>query len=260
MDLHDVGHGPRRARGHAAPGAMSGAVDRYPLRPPLSEVPARRNRRSGQSPGGVATYVEVDSPHGHDGFLINIDRMLQQHDHAVLGQGGEPMSTGDSRAWGNTTRAVATRRRWRSPPGGPTTVRRCAPVVWASSTFTTSTLDEARRRATMASRRVFSLAVLEPVGEGVRGDGIGALEEDRGCARVLVGHGIGGGDGAGVVLVGRSHRRPAAALLGYPNVPLQAVSTGSASTSRSSTVRSRGAFARCGDPGQDDDGVRRDAR
>ncbi|MGE0880166.1 MAG: homoserine O-acetyltransferase [Acidimicrobiia bacterium] len=75
MDLHDVG----RDRGglEAALARVHCPVLSIGIRSDLlypkyqqEEIAALVNRQ-----GGVATYVEVDSPHGHDGFLINIDQV-----------------------------------------------------------------------------------------------------------------------------------------------------------------------------------------
>ncbi|MCC6437015.1 MAG: PLP-dependent transferase, partial [Acidimicrobiales bacterium] len=50
-----------------------------------------------------------------------------------------------------------------------------APVVWASSTFTTSSLDEARRRATMARGECFYSRYSNPSVKAFE-DAVGALE------------------------------------------------------------------------------------
>lgn len=75
MDLHDLGRGrggvgPALARLRApvlAVGISSDAL--YP--PYQSEDLARGVRER----GGVAAYAEIDSPHGHDGFLLELDQV-----------------------------------------------------------------------------------------------------------------------------------------------------------------------------------------
>ena len=49
--------------------------DRHPLRHALPELPAEQIRDVLQSTGGRAEYVEIDSAHGHDAFLIDLDQV-----------------------------------------------------------------------------------------------------------------------------------------------------------------------------------------
>ena len=77
MDLHDVGRGPGR------PGARRMArircptlVDRHLERHALPGVPAAADPAScSPAPARPAEYVEIDSPHGHDAFLIDLDQV-----------------------------------------------------------------------------------------------------------------------------------------------------------------------------------------
>jgi len=75
MDLHDI------ARGR---GALEHAMSR--VRCPVLAVgissdmlyPAYQQRQIAETTttvGGVAEYFEIDSPHGHDAFLINGDQL-----------------------------------------------------------------------------------------------------------------------------------------------------------------------------------------
>ncbi len=76
MDLHDV------ARGRGALAARDGRVcapdpgGRHLERHALPGVPAASDRRHGRRRSvAVAEYLEIDSPHGHDAFLINGDQL-----------------------------------------------------------------------------------------------------------------------------------------------------------------------------------------
>jgi homoserine O-acetyltransferase len=75
MDLHDVGRG--RGGLHAAFArirvpTLTMGISSDMLYPPYQQRQIRDLLRAAGTP---ATYVEVDSPHGHDAFLINLDQV-----------------------------------------------------------------------------------------------------------------------------------------------------------------------------------------
>jgi homoserine O-acetyltransferase len=93
MDLHDLGRGR---------GGMDAAFAR--LRAPLLSVgvasdilyPPHQSREIvdlARSVGARATYAELDSPHGHDAFLIEFDQV-----EAVLGDFIARLDRGDTDA------------------------------------------------------------------------------------------------------------------------------------------------------------------
>ncbi|HQY15603.1 MAG TPA: alpha/beta fold hydrolase, partial [Ilumatobacteraceae bacterium] len=75
MDLHDV------ARGRTSVGAAMARITAPSLVMGISSdilYPTYQQRQIQQliTAGGTpAEYVEIDSPHGHDGFLINLDQV-----------------------------------------------------------------------------------------------------------------------------------------------------------------------------------------
>ena len=76
MDLHDVARG--RGSRDRRPGPHQGArpVDRRVERPALPVVPAAPDGRAGQRRRRARPrYAEIDSPHGHDAFLIDVDQV-----------------------------------------------------------------------------------------------------------------------------------------------------------------------------------------
>jgi homoserine O-acetyltransferase len=77
MDLHDVA----RSRGNVA--AAMGRIRASALTIGISSdllYPNYQQRQIDEllrSEGVDSTYVEVDSPHGHDAFLINLDQLAE---------------------------------------------------------------------------------------------------------------------------------------------------------------------------------------
>jgi homoserine O-acetyltransferase len=77
MDLHDVGRGRGGAAsalariGHDVP-VLSMGVTSDVLYPSYQQREIVDLIVSG---GGSAEYVEIDSPHGHDAFLIEVDKV-----------------------------------------------------------------------------------------------------------------------------------------------------------------------------------------
>jgi homoserine O-acetyltransferase/O-succinyltransferase len=75
MDLHDVGRGRGGAAaalarvGHDVP-VLSMGVTSDVLYPSYQQREIVDLVHAG---GGLADYVEIDSPHGHDAFLIEVD-------------------------------------------------------------------------------------------------------------------------------------------------------------------------------------------
>ena len=76
MDLHDVGRGRDGLAAAMAPHHGARAGDGHLQRHPLPDVPAAADPRPAASPAArTSEYVEIDSPHGHDAFLINLDQV-----------------------------------------------------------------------------------------------------------------------------------------------------------------------------------------
>ena len=79
--VHQPGHGPPRRR--PRPGRHGARPSRRIAAPVLTlgidsdilypAVPAGAHPRDRGSLGGDATHVEIDSPHGHDAFLLETD-------------------------------------------------------------------------------------------------------------------------------------------------------------------------------------------
>jgi len=75
MDLHDVGRGrggPLAALGRITAPVLSLGVSSDVLYPTYQQREITDLIRAG---GGTAEYVEIDSAHGHDGFLIELDQV-----------------------------------------------------------------------------------------------------------------------------------------------------------------------------------------
>ncbi len=75
MDLHDIGRGrggPERAAGRLAAPVLSIGVSSDALYPSYQ---TRAICDLVTSAGGLARYAEIDSRHGHDGFLLEIDQV-----------------------------------------------------------------------------------------------------------------------------------------------------------------------------------------
>jgi homoserine O-acetyltransferase/O-succinyltransferase len=75
MDLHDVGRGrggPERAMSRIRVPVLSMGISSDILYPAYQQQEICELVRR---PGGQADYVEVDSPHGHDAFLLNVDQI-----------------------------------------------------------------------------------------------------------------------------------------------------------------------------------------
>lgn len=87
MDLHDVARGrasiERATARIAAPTLVVGIASDilYPV------YQQHQIRRSIQAAGTRAEFVEIDSPHGHDGFLINLDQMGSSVRHFLASLG-----------------------------------------------------------------------------------------------------------------------------------------------------------------------------
>ncbi|MEM9748653.1 MAG: homoserine O-acetyltransferase [Actinomycetota bacterium] len=77
MDLHDVARGRgslERAMARVHMPAMSVGIWSDMLYPAYQQVQIHDAVRTN---GGVAEHVEIDSPHGHDAFLINVDQLAE---------------------------------------------------------------------------------------------------------------------------------------------------------------------------------------
>jgi homoserine O-acetyltransferase len=75
MDLHDVGRGRgglTRALGRIKVPTLSVGVRSDALYPTYQQREIVAGVRAGGAP---ARYVEIDSPHGHDGFLLDLDQV-----------------------------------------------------------------------------------------------------------------------------------------------------------------------------------------
>ncbi|MEZ5139996.1 MAG: hypothetical protein R2711_14870 [Acidimicrobiales bacterium] len=75
MDLHDLGRGRgslAAALGRIAAPVLSMGITSDILYPSYQ---SRELVDGVRAAGGTATYAEIDSPHGHDAFLIDIDQV-----------------------------------------------------------------------------------------------------------------------------------------------------------------------------------------
>jgi homoserine O-acetyltransferase/O-succinyltransferase len=75
MDLHDVARGRgglERAMARIRVPVLTMGISSDILYPPYQQ---REIRDLVLGAGGTAEYLEVDSPHGHDAFLLNIDQI-----------------------------------------------------------------------------------------------------------------------------------------------------------------------------------------
>jgi len=77
MDAHDVGAGRGGVRAALAPVRARTLV--LGISSDILYPPAEQREIAASIPG--AAYAEIDSPHGHDAFLIEFDRM-----NALLGE------------------------------------------------------------------------------------------------------------------------------------------------------------------------------
>ena len=75
MDLHDVARHRGSLAGAMARIAGASLVHRHLVGPAVPELPAAPDRRAAALGGRRRRYVEIDSPHGHDAFLINLDQL-----------------------------------------------------------------------------------------------------------------------------------------------------------------------------------------
>ena len=77
MDLHDVGPGRGGLEAAMARITVPAPDDRDLQRHALPELPAAPDRAScWRRTARRASYIEIDSPHGHDAFLINLDQLV----------------------------------------------------------------------------------------------------------------------------------------------------------------------------------------
>ncbi len=96
MDLHDVGRGRggvERALGRVRAPALVASVRSDSLYPPVQQRQIFEGLAAG--PAG-ARWADIDSPHGHDGFLIETAQLAPQIDAFLheVGQGSRDMTTG----------------------------------------------------------------------------------------------------------------------------------------------------------------------
>ena len=208
---HQQGHGPPRPRSRTRwarrgprPHPRAAAHDAHHLRHALSALPAGDAARSrplaGASPG---VHHVIDSPHGHDAFLLETEQ---------VGDALAPFLADLEKQLTMTDTDDAPCRRpvaIRAGRGDNDTA--LAPILWATTTFVTPTVDEGRRMAT----RCRLGALLQPLRQPHRGRLRGRHRRARGGRDrpgLRVGHGRDQRRRPGPVLVGRSHRRPAPAL------------------------------------------------
>ena len=263
----DQGDGPARPR----PGAGAASTRRSPgcgrpllsigrqQRHPLPAPPVPRDRRAGQrAPGCDADYAELDSPHGHDAFLIEIDQLGAIAPPVPHPTGGRPMPD-DRRAtpsrsdgWHLDTRAIRAGRAVQPRLAGAGAVpvdhlrggvgrrpRRAWPACPARATTTRAS---AARPCRSSRHAVADL-------EGAEA----ALAFGSGMAAIT-------GAGLRPVLDRRPRRRPAPAVLGDeqrsspPTCPRFGIDVTFVDGTDAAAVRRRGAA------GAHPAGVRRDAR
>ena len=140
--LADQGDGPARhrsrpwrhrggARAHQGAGARRSASARTSCIPRTSR--ARSSTRRARA-GGDAEYVELDSPHGHDAFLLEFDQVGEALTE-FLDESGEGWLTTPIRSGGQRDRA-------RSAPDARYNDESLAPVLWPSTTYFNRSVDE----------------------------------------------------------------------------------------------------------------------
>ena len=82
MDLHDLGRGRGGLESAMARIRVPDAGRSASLATCSTRLPAAADPRAARPPRDAdASYVEIDSPHGHDAFLIELDQV------------GEPIGT-----------------------------------------------------------------------------------------------------------------------------------------------------------------------
>ena len=128
-----------------------------------------------------------------------------------------PMTDADGRRPRPRRRALRAAPRDRAPsaPGGPTTTPPWRPILWATTTFVTPTVDEGRRMATRSGQRPLLQPLRQPHRRRLRGRHRPARGRRDGPG-LRLGHGRDHRRRARPVLAGRPHRRPAPALRRHP--------------------------------------------
>ena len=182
MDLHDLGRGR---------GGMEAAFAR--LRAPLLSVgivsdilyPPHQSREivSLAAAAGVpAVYAELDSPHGHDAFLIEVEPLtavVARLHRPTRGRRTGCLSEHDDRP---RRAAILGGRTWSGDS--------LAPVLFPSTTYEVDSVDDHRQMAGTARPAALLLPLRQPHRAGVRGGG-GVAGGGRGGAGLGVGHGRG---------------------------------------------------------------------
>ena len=183
MDLHDLGRGrggvAARARRIGVP-----SLDReHRLRHAVPAVPAGgRSATCLAAQGAPVEYVVIDSPHGHDAFLLETDQVAHALDGLPRRQWRRsPAVTAEDQPLQPEPETIAIR------PGRERHAS-LAPILWATTTFVTPTVDEGRRMATMAGAIAFYSRYGNPTVCAFE-DAIAAARRRRGGAGLRVGHG-----------------------------------------------------------------------